>query len=45
VGPELIATVKNVLDRGAQTTLEESGRIEGSALAERKARGGMQWRS
>jgi enoyl-CoA hydratase len=43
--PELIATVKNVLDRGAQTTLEESGRIEGSALAERKARGGMQWRS
>jgi enoyl-CoA hydratase len=42
--PELIATVKNVLDRGAQTTLEESGRIEGSALAERKARGGMQWR-
>ena len=41
--PELIATVKNVLDRGAQTTLEESGRIEASALAERKSRGGMQW--
>jgi enoyl-CoA hydratase len=41
--PELIATVKNVLDRGAQTTLEESARIEGAALAERKARGGMQW--
>jgi enoyl-CoA hydratase len=43
--PELIATVKTVLDRGAQTTLEESGRIEGAALAERKARGGMPWRS
>jgi enoyl-CoA hydratase len=42
--PELIATVKDVLDRGAQTTLEESARIEGFALAERKARGGMQWR-
>jgi enoyl-CoA hydratase len=41
---ELIATVKDVLDRGAQTTLEESGRIEASALAARKVRGGMQWR-
>lgn len=43
--PELVSTAKDVLDRGSRTTLEESMRIEAAALAERKARGGMSWRT
>jgi enoyl-CoA hydratase len=43
--PELLATVKSVLDRGAETTLADSIRLEQEALAARKARGGMAWKS
>jgi enoyl-CoA hydratase len=43
--PELIATVKEVLDGGAQTTLAEAIQIERNALAARKARGEMSWKA
>lgn len=41
--PDLVATVKRVIDQGALATLEEALRIEKEALAERKQRGGMAW--
>ena len=42
--PDLVATVKHVIDQGALATLEEALRIEKAALAERKQRGGgMAW--
>ena len=41
--PELIGTVKRVLDHGAQQTLAEAIRLERDTLAARKARGGMSW--
>jgi len=41
--PDLVATVKNVIDQGALATLEEALRIEKAALAERKERDGMAW--
>ncbi|SEJ89122.1 enoyl-CoA hydratase [Paraburkholderia diazotrophica] len=41
--PDLVATVKHVIDQGALTTLEEALRIEKATLAERKQRGGMAW--
>lgn len=41
--PELIGTVKRVLDHGAQQTLAEAIRLEHDTLAARKARGGMSW--
>jgi enoyl-CoA hydratase len=43
--PELIGIVKNVLDRGSQTTLGEALLIEQEALAERKARVPARWNS
>jgi len=41
--PELIGTVKGVLDQGAQQTLAEAIRLERDTLAARKARGAMNW--
>ncbi|ACA95938.1 MULTISPECIES: enoyl-CoA hydratase [Burkholderia] len=41
--PDLVATVKRVIDQGALATLEEALRIEKEALAERRQRGGMAW--
>jgi enoyl-CoA hydratase len=43
--PDLVATVKRVIDQGTQSTLEEALRIEKAALAERKQRGGMAWQA
>ncbi|MFT0170366.1 enoyl-CoA hydratase [Paraburkholderia mimosarum] len=41
--PDLVATVKHVIDQGAQSTLEEALLIEKAALAQRKQSGGMAW--
>ncbi|WP_368623136.1 enoyl-CoA hydratase [Paraburkholderia sp. BR13444] len=41
--PDLVATVKRVIDQGALTSLEEALRIEKAALAQRKKNGGMAW--
>lgn len=43
--PDLIATVKNVVDQGSETTLREALAIESLALADRKAKGTMTWSS
>jgi enoyl-CoA hydratase len=43
--PDLIATVKRVIDDGALGSLQEALRIEKAALAERKQRGGMTWQA
>ncbi|MEX3841686.1 enoyl-CoA hydratase [Paraburkholderia sp. BR10882] len=41
--PDLVATVKQVIDQGALATLQDALRIEKAALAERKQRGSMAW--
>ncbi len=41
--PDLVATVKRVIDQGALASLQEALRIEKAALAERKQNGGMAW--
>ncbi|SDR53181.1 enoyl-CoA hydratase [Paraburkholderia tuberum] len=41
--PELVTTVKRVIDQGALASLEEALRIEKAALAQRKQSGGMAW--
>ncbi|MBC8746508.1 enoyl-CoA hydratase [Paraburkholderia sp. WC7.3g] len=41
--PDLVATVKRVIDQGALASLEEALRIEKAALAQRKQSGGMAW--
>jgi enoyl-CoA hydratase len=41
--PDLLVTVKQVIDQGALATLRDALRIEKAALAERKQRGGMAW--
>ena len=41
--PDLVATVKSVIDQGALASLKEALRIEKSALAQRKQSGGMGW--
>ena len=43
--PDLVKTVKRVIDQGALTSLEEALRIEKAALAERKQRGAMAWQA
>lgn len=43
--PELVAIAKNTMDRGAEGTLTDALRIEAEALAARKARGAMAWKS
>lgn len=43
--PELVAIVKDTMDRGAESTLTDALRIEAEALAARKARGAMAWKS
>jgi enoyl-CoA hydratase len=43
--PELVAIAKNTMDRGAEGTLTDALRIESDALAARKARGAMAWKS
>ncbi|PTB18835.1 enoyl-CoA hydratase [Trinickia symbiotica] len=43
--PDLVATVKRVIDQGALTSLHEALRIEKDALAERKQNGGMAWQA
>ena len=43
--PELVKTVKGTLDKGAHATLAESLVLERDALAARKAKGGMSWRT
>lgn len=42
--PELIRLAKQVVDRGIETTLAEAIEIEQRTLAERKAKGAMQWK-
>ncbi len=41
--PDLVATVKHVIDQGEQASLQEALRIEKAALAQRKQSGGMAW--
>jgi enoyl-CoA hydratase len=41
--PDLLVTVKQVIDQGALATLQDALHIEKAALAERKQRGGMAW--
>lgn len=41
--PELVATVKRVMDAGAHSTLADALRIEREALHLRKAQGAMKW--
>ena len=41
--PELVATVKGVLDKGSHSTLAESILLEREALASRRMRGEVQW--
>ncbi|EEA03990.1 Enoyl-CoA hydratase/isomerase [Burkholderia sp. H160] len=43
--PDLVATVKRVIDQGALASLEEALRIEKAALAQRKQSGGMAWQA
>lgn len=43
--PEIVRIAKEVIDRGTQTTLAEAIVIERDALAERNARGAMEWRT
>ncbi|PMS36758.1 enoyl-CoA hydratase [Trinickia symbiotica] len=43
--PDLVATVKRVIDQGALASLHEALRIEKAALAERKQNGGMAWQA
>ena len=42
--PELVGIVKDTLDKGAMATLGEAITLERQALADRKAKGGMQWK-
>jgi len=42
--PDLIRLAKQVVDRGMETTLAEAIEIEQRTLAERKAKGAMQWK-
>ncbi len=42
--PDLMGIVKDTLDKGAMATLGEAITLERQALADRKARGGMQWK-
>jgi enoyl-CoA hydratase len=41
--PDLVATVKQVIDQGALASLEDALRIEKAALLHRKQNGGMAW--
>lgn len=41
--PELVAIVKNTLDRGSEGTLADALHLEADALAARKARSAMAW--
>lgn len=42
--PELIRSVKQVIDAGSHSTLADALALEKEALAERRHRGGMQWK-
>jgi enoyl-CoA hydratase len=43
--PELVVIAKDAMNRGADGTLADAVRIEAEALAARKARGGMTWKT